>query len=864
MEFPGIEGYTLQSVIGQGATGTVYRAQRDDGIRCAVKVLNSMAVNRDVINFSFQRIGEVARPEEILTIYEYDIVGAPLFVSMPLMADELEDGSVQVHDALSLCGSLSDDEAWGFLGALARGVAFLHKQGVVHCSLKPTNVFYEQVDGVKCPRIADIALGWLGGVHRLDLEPLLPYMAPEQLGEPDQVFDGAGLRWDVYAFGVVAYQLVTGRLPRCDGYVDQARAAHDPGGVGIPLSVDTDDFFEVLQSQGEIEWPTAPASDGDLARREVIERCLRIDPSERWIDLREVDEQFVAIDAAIESARMAMVLDKQRRRERKKLKSSRGLAAAAGVGLLGACVYGLVKRDALGKSEQKRAEDVANLESDIGTRDTEIVALKSKVANAVADRSEALASYRIARNQTDELLGAILDPESGDASILSDQQLAESLAFYEDRREKYVASPKPSEASIYDHFNLALLRTRTENGDGALEAFRAAQEQWRTLDDSELELEPDARAACLSRVARSGYREYRILSERGDDDGSLAALRKSNEAFAELLIEGVRDPDILSQYASVNLRLGRMYRELGRYQDAANAQAQVGRILSDSLDGDSFGASDRSTLVQSQHELGLIRRLQGSRDAALQLQLSVVESILPLLEVDVATTEDERVLALAYTELGEIVTEAVGPAEGLVAHSQAVALLKDILSRHPGDGQARYCLARNYGQLAAYDRDAGQAGEARKKQEIGIGLLEGLISEVPDTASPPPAFLLECARQKTALADLLSDSDETLAAIGAGDESLGILNRLAENLTKHPLEVQRGISHARARVLGILGHNNEKAGDKSSARAHFTQAVSQWKSLAATDDEAEVPVRSPEEIRQGLEWSQDRLAKLSP
>ncbi len=149
---------------------------------------------------------------------------------------------------------------------LADALAFLHKEGVVHRDLKPSNVLLRP-DGQAL--LLDFNLSADARAAGPRLGGTLPYMAPEQLRALLQLEAGEALdgRMDLFALGVMLYELLTGKHP-----FGAPPAGQPPAEAGPAL----------LERQRRGCPPLRilnPAVDGDLAG--LIERCLAFDPAGR-------------------------------------------------------------------------------------------------------------------------------------------------------------------------------------------------------------------------------------------------------------------------------------------------------------------------------------------------------------------------------------------------------------------------------------------------------------------------------------------------------------------------------------------------------------------------------------------------------
>ncbi|MCC6974317.1 MAG: protein kinase [Anaerolineae bacterium] len=212
---PELPGCRLVNLIGRGGMAEVWRAQQPlyDGRsrEVAVKLLRAGSEAR---NKRFKRelaiIAELQHPN-ILEVYTSGQHESNLFIVMPLMSGgTLRDRLDQQHDPVPFTQALT------WLEALAEALDYVHTKKIIHRDLKPANVlmYPDRTDG-KALKLADFGIARshfeasdqtdegaiLGSVH---------YMAPEQWG-------GEGLsicpQTDLYALGIIAYEMLCGHLP---------------------------------------------------------------------------------------------------------------------------------------------------------------------------------------------------------------------------------------------------------------------------------------------------------------------------------------------------------------------------------------------------------------------------------------------------------------------------------------------------------------------------------------------------------------------------------------------------------------------------------------------------------------------------
>jgi serine/threonine protein kinase len=203
-----IAGFRLIRLIGEGGFGDVYEAERN-GQRLALKLFRGELAD-SVDRKRFLREITVLRELEYLHLVRYvDSGEAQLGPSTRRwLAMELLEGQTLHQELQAAAGQLAPARASEIARQVALGLAALHERGIVHRDLKPRNI-HIGADGIV--RLLDF-----GVVSMLDTTTItvagrvpgtLAYAAPEQLRNQ------ALVSIDLYALGVVIYEMLTGRRP---------------------------------------------------------------------------------------------------------------------------------------------------------------------------------------------------------------------------------------------------------------------------------------------------------------------------------------------------------------------------------------------------------------------------------------------------------------------------------------------------------------------------------------------------------------------------------------------------------------------------------------------------------------------------
>jgi eukaryotic-like serine/threonine-protein kinase len=203
--------YQLEAAIGEGGMATVYSARHRLVDRpCAVKIMNAQLAKNEVIRERFRREAKAAQKlahPNIIEIFDQgELQDGSLFLVMELLEGEtLADVVVR--------GKLGIERALPIAIQISRALARAHDLEVIHRDLKPENVFLaEALDGGDFVKLLDFGIARsmqdtrLTGAGEVFGTP--QYMAPERITSID-----AGPSADLYALGVMLYEMLCGQLP---------------------------------------------------------------------------------------------------------------------------------------------------------------------------------------------------------------------------------------------------------------------------------------------------------------------------------------------------------------------------------------------------------------------------------------------------------------------------------------------------------------------------------------------------------------------------------------------------------------------------------------------------------------------------
>src|SRR3954469_3630821 len=206
-----VGGYTIQSQLGEGGMGRVYKAVGGDGQPVAIKMVKEQMTGDEVFLKRFKREAEIAQRIQHPNVVE--VVATGDHEGMPWAAQRFIGGG-SLEERLDRWGALDLHQVIAIFKEVAAGLDVLHENGLIHRDLKPGNILIDERGN---PFIADFGLA---KDHQHDGTVLtrpgqalgsMDYMAPEQIRGEDVT-----AATDVYALACMLVELLTGKPPFAD------------------------------------------------------------------------------------------------------------------------------------------------------------------------------------------------------------------------------------------------------------------------------------------------------------------------------------------------------------------------------------------------------------------------------------------------------------------------------------------------------------------------------------------------------------------------------------------------------------------------------------------------------------------------
>ncbi len=769
--------YRLLQVIGEGGMGTVYMAEQTHPVRrlVALKIIKAgMDTGQVVARFEAERqaLAMMDHPS-IAKVFDAGATaaGRPYFVMELVKGVPITEYCDAVH--------LTPKERLELFIPVCAAVQHAHQKGIIHRDIKPSNVLVAMQDGKPVPKVIDFGIA-KATEQKLTERSLftqhgavvgtLEYMSPEQA---EMSAMGVDTRTDVYALGVLLYELLTGTTPlgrerlRDAGYAEILRRIKDeePPKPSTRLSESRESLSSVAAQRrmeparltklvrGDLDWIVMKSIEKDRVRRYETANGFARD-IQRYLD-------GDAVEACPPSARYK--LGKFARKYRAALATAGAFAfllvtataISVGLALLADRERGrAVRAETAAKVQQGRAQEREKVAIDAVKRFRDAIANEPELRNAPA-----------------------LDG-------LRKRLLKEPLSFF------------------------------------------------RTLRDR-LQADRDTRPESLERMAQASFELGGTTSEIGDKEDALAAYREAL-AIRQRLVDA--DPTVTASLAGLPRcynRLGRALDETGKPAEAVGAYETALSILKKLAEADPSVTEYRSQLAANYSNLAVVLGMTGKRAEALEADKSAltIRTKLAADNPDVAQFQHE--LASSHNNIGVMLAKDSNVIPALQSYKAALRIFEKLVESNPSSTRYRSDLGRAHANIGAIQSALGRLDEAQASSEASIKIRQELVAGSPTATQ----FNDELADGLLESCKLLIVTRKPIEALRASEAAHAMFRKLADaNPTVIGFRADlAGCDNATGNALRILGKTDEAMKSYESALAIYQELAAANPSITSIE-----------------------------
>jgi tetratricopeptide (TPR) repeat protein len=714
---------------------------------------------------------------------------------------------------------------------VCQAVQHAHQKGVIHRDLKPSNILVEAHDDRPVPKVIDFGLAKaLGGQALTELTlftgfgtvagtPL--YMAPEQAR-----FNAVDVdtRADIYALGVILYELLTGTTPIERGQLRTAaldevlrviresdpptpskRLSPTETQPGVAANRQTEPLKLSRLLRGDLDWIVMKALAKERDRRYETASGLA----------RDV-ERFLNHEPVLAGPPGAWYrVKKLARRRRGPLLASSCVALAL---LGGVASVVAVQVRANRELEAKNAEltaEKATVEArnqQLADEQAKVLARERQAIDAVKRFGDALATEPELRNNP------ALDG-------LRKRLLKEPLAFFRDLRDRLQADndtrPESLARLAQASFDLGKLTDAIGDKQDALIAYREALAIWQKLADAHPTV-----AEYQHQLAVSHYNIGKLLCETGKPAKALKAFESALGLYPKLVDAYPTEIDFQHTLASTHNEMGKLLRDAGKPAEALKALESALAIWQKLADANPSLGWLQSYLAGAHSNIGAVLVTTGKPAEALRAAERALAIQQQLAEANPTVTQYQTILANHHSLIGCALAATGKPAEALKAHASALAIRQKLADANPNVTESQSSLAASHTMIGGVLAATGKPAEAMEAHESAQAILKRLADANPTVTD----FQSGLAANHQSIGDLLRHTGKPAEAVRSYESAIAIRQKLAQ---EHP-ESPDYASHLGA-CLNNLALIDLEAKRFEQARARVNEAIAWQRKALATN-----------------------------
>tara|TARA_R110000850_G_scaffold247744_7_gene372691 strand:- start:740 stop:3451 length:2712 start_codon:yes stop_codon:yes gene_type:complete len=902
MRLPEIPGYQYEDLLGEDPFGWTFVSLYKGKERRVIKVLKAQATESSFLERYFSALAGPespvvgAAPVFNYTIQESEALAA---FAMPFFGWRgRSDQQWQLTSLKRLMHLFTGDQAFDIVKSLAQSLSNTHEADLFHGGLKPGSIFVTgDTEGSQDVLIGDFGQAFMGGLQYLEAGDLLFYTSPEQLASGD-FSDGLGFKWDVYAFGVIAFQLLTDHLPRLDRLRQQCLKHPDAMNSASAISYGeltpvSEHFLGQLDKERPVEWPDEADDDRIGALRSIIESCLEFEPESRpdtmvevavaisqaWTPKAEVStvqseelepvgdemaivEPVIEPDAPAEKGRIlaavrGLFTGAPAKRWKVAAAVSAVLVLVAALFYLG--FYALQKRTELQLTRTELSAESAELQANVerqaeaylqvlSEKKQSSEQLRSELDNVEDSHSRLLGEAKLARQilrQTqengDEFFRLVLENRDTDVPGFREQRadaLFEARTHYERLIEVYGDAPDFIVSTANALFYLGRIYKEMGEFGKALAVFGEAERRYAALLE-------DSRTADVNFVKNLAIAKQ-ALGQLSIKNGKYSIARHYFTESSRYWTEARAASPADSQIAGISIHENSLYvaeceYSIGRLDAALDATRSIAAMLLKRQEEDPENDRVLGALATSFSLAGRILEAQDSIELAQEAYQQSSDLFAQAVKLNAAIDMYQLGLGNSLARVG-LLTDDMEKLEG------AVEVLGRVVVHNPFEAVYQKTLADVYGVLARNQRDGGQLESAIALEKEAISVLQPIVRE--SGLATPPDVLFSYSQRLAHLAELLGDEGDFDESRKPLKEAIMILERISQSDVS-----VASYRRALARARGLAGFACLKTGDKTEAKEHLELAKSEWESYVLANPE-------DADAEQAVRWTTDQLRGL--
>ena len=853
-------GWFLEKKLGEGGFGEVWMARNDRTkeprvFKFCFDASRLTSFKRELTLFKLLSKALHDRPD-IARLLDVNLDEGPFFLESEYVAGGNLGDWGKTGDRLA---GLPRNERLRLVTEIAAAVAAAHSVGIIHKDLKPSNIFMRQDSGGRWhPILADFGIGALADRSRLAehgvtaegftgtiLDPGSSRTGTRMYQPPEAVTGAtATVQWDVYALGVLLFQMLAGDFnqPLGHGWERRLMGARNAGAARAadPPTV------EMPRAPGRIDEiqpaPTAPDASRmvlDLLKDD-ISACVEGDPTARLASVAQLKERLETLDKRVADAVARERAERARVRFRRLraalVVSLVSLAVVGGLGLIAGIEWRraeALQRTALANEQralrgEQRAID--NEQTALQNEQRAIDGERSAAESAKIAESNANAARQQSQLALDTLNAFIFDVQQSVANLAGASPIRRRLLSTALKRLEQLSGAFVARSTADRHTAVALLSM----GDLVLQFGAAPQDgasrvpasarPGETAGAVELARQFYTRAieifAALAKADPNDAQAKRDLSliyprlgdvhlRLGATDKALQAYQKGLELREALAKADPNDAQAQRDLSVSYEKLGDVHLRLGATDKALEAYQKDLELREALPKADPNDAQAKRDLSVSYDRLGNVHLKLGATDNALETYQKGLGLREELAKADPNDAQAKRDLSVSFNKLGDVHLKLGATDNALEAYQKGLELSEALAKADPNDAQAKRDLSVSYNRLGDVHLKLGATDNALEAYQKGLELSEALAKADPNDA--------EAKRDLSISYDRLGDVHLKL---GATDKALEAYQKgleLREALAKdHPdnLEAQGDLSAS----LYKIAQAHEKANDLAAAR----------------------------------------------